>query len=65
MTSDTFKQTILPLQSHMQLLAERMLGSETEAEDVVQEVFLKFWPKPIARMISQVYRLSEKSNQIE
>ncbi len=43
MTSDTFKQTILPLQSHMQLLAERMLGSEAEAEDVVQEVFLKFW----------------------
>ena len=34
MTSDTFKQTILPLQSHMQLLAERMLGSEAEAEDV-------------------------------
>ncbi len=29
------------------------------------EVFLKFWPKSIARMISQVYRLSEKSNQIE
>ena len=46
-------------------------GSETSAiigdnsrsaEDL--EMFRKFWPEPIARMLTKVYSLSEKSNQL-
>lgn len=43
MTTDAFKHNIISLQSHMQLLAEHMLGDTMEAEDAVQEVFLHLW----------------------
>ena len=46
-------------------------GSETSAiiEDNSRgeedyEMFCKFWPAPIARMLTKVYSLSEKSNQL-
>ena len=45
MTVDVFKEKIIPLQSHMQLLAERMLGDEMAAEDAVQDVFLHLWER--------------------
>lgn len=45
MTVDAFKRNIIPLQSHMQLLAERMLGDEMAAEDAVQDVFLHLWER--------------------
>lgn len=43
MTAETFKRNIIPLQSYMQLLAERMLGDTAEAEDAVQEIFMRLW----------------------
>lgn len=45
MTTDVFKRNIIPLQSNMQLLAERMLGDAVAAEDAVQEVFLHLWER--------------------
>ena len=35
MTKDTFLDTLLPLQPTMQIMAERLLGSAVDAEDMV------------------------------
>jgi RNA polymerase sigma-70 factor (ECF subfamily) len=45
MDKEQFKEKIIPLQSSMQLLAERMLGSVADSEDVVQEVFYTLWKR--------------------
>ena len=43
MTQDQFLNRILPLQPTLQLVAERLLGSASEAEDAVQDVVLRMW----------------------
>lgn len=45
MDAATFKQNIIPMQSAMQLLAERMLNDAELAEDVVQDVFVSLWSR--------------------
>lgn len=45
MTQKRFLDLMLPMQPRMQLVAERLLGSATEAEDAVQEVFLTLWQR--------------------
>ncbi|MBP5528118.1 MAG: RNA polymerase sigma factor [Bacteroidales bacterium] len=45
MTKDTFLNTLLPLQPAMQIVAERLLGSAVDAEDMVQEVVIELWEK--------------------
>lgn len=45
MTKDTFLDTLLPLQPAMQIVAERMLHSSADAEDMVQEVVIELWEK--------------------
>ena len=45
MDQTKFKEHIIPLQSLMQLLAERMLGDVADAEDVVQDVFVALWSR--------------------
>lgn len=42
---DNFLDTLLHLQPALQLVAERILRSATEAEDTVQEVVVELWQK--------------------
>lgn len=43
MKSSDFKLLVLPHSSRLYRLAYRLLGSKEEAEDIVQEVYLKLW----------------------
>ena len=42
---DTFLDTLMPLQPAMQIVAERLLRSSTDAEDTVQEAVIELWEK--------------------
>lgn len=43
MEQETFKREILPLRKKLLAYAHRLLGDPDEAEDMIQEVFLKLW----------------------
>ena len=43
MQQDQFKKEVLPLRKKMLLYAQRILCEKEEAEDIIQEVFLKLW----------------------
>lgn len=45
MNCERFLKTLLPLQPTMQLVAERLLHSADDAEDMVQEAFAELWEK--------------------
>lgn len=45
MTIEAFKKEVLPLKNRLYRLALRLLIDHMEAEDVVQEVFMKLWSK--------------------
>lgn len=43
MVSEKFKKEILPLRQQLFRISLKILGDEQDAEDAVQEVFLKLW----------------------
>ena len=43
MELETFKQTFLPLRSQLLFTAKNMLSNEDDAEDAVQEAYIKLW----------------------
>ena len=43
MTIKEFQHSILPIKNTLYRLAKRVVGETSEAEDVVQEVFVKVW----------------------
>jgi len=43
MNLETFKTTVLPAKNKLYRVALRITGNPVEAEDVVQEVFIKVW----------------------
>jgi len=43
MEQTQFKKEILPLRERLVLYAERLLDNKSDAEDIIQEVFLKLW----------------------
>ena len=45
MLLEEFKQMVLPFQNKLYRFALRLLGTNAEAEDVVQEVFIKAWDR--------------------
>ena len=45
MPSSLFKQLLLPLYPRLQRVALRLLGNTEDAEDMVQEVYMKLWSK--------------------
>jgi len=45
MTIEKFKEDILPMKNKLFRMALRLLNSTAEAEDVIQEIFLKLWSK--------------------
>lgn len=45
MNADTFKRLLMPSHRRMYVLAFRLTGNSADAEDVVQDVFMKLWEK--------------------
>jgi len=43
MGQDQFKQEVVPLRRQLLFYAQRLLGETEDAEDVIQEVYLKLW----------------------
>lgn len=45
MTTESFKTEVLPIKNKLYRFALRMLSNHEEAQDTVQEVFLRLWSK--------------------
>jgi RNA polymerase sigma-70 factor (ECF subfamily) len=45
MTSEEFKSEVLPVRNKLYRFALRILGDPEEAQDIVQEIFLRLWSK--------------------
>ncbi|MCB4235852.1 hypothetical protein LDL59_14300 [Kaistella anthropi] len=45
MTHATFKETVFCLKDEMYRFAKRFVMSSDEAEDIVQDLMIKFWQK--------------------
>ena len=45
MTREEFKSGVLPIKNKLYRFALRMLGNPEDAQDVVQEIFLRLWAK--------------------
>ena len=45
MTSEEFKSEVLPVKNKLYRFALRLLGDVEEAQDVVQDIFLRLWTK--------------------
>jgi RNA polymerase sigma-70 factor (ECF subfamily) len=43
MIQEQFKREVLPLRNRLLIYARRLLGDVAEAEDIVQEVYVKLW----------------------
>ena len=43
MELDTFKTTIIPLRKKLLAYTSKLAGNQVEAEDIIQDVFLKLW----------------------
>jgi len=44
-TAETFKNQFIPYHQKLYCLAFRLMGNQSEAEDMVQETYLKLWSK--------------------
>ena len=45
MTTEEFKSEVLPVKNKLYRLALRLIGDAEEAQDIVQEIFLRLWSK--------------------
>jgi RNA polymerase sigma-70 factor (ECF subfamily) len=45
MTTEEFKTEVLPIKNKLYRFALRLLGDTEEAQDIVQEIFLKLWSR--------------------
>lgn len=45
MTTEEFKSDVLPIKNKLYRFALRILGNTEEAQDVVQEIFIRLWSK--------------------
>ena len=45
MNADAFKQIFLPYHKKMYRIAYRMVENQPDAEDIVQETYIKLWQK--------------------
>ena len=51
MQQEQFKKEVLPLRDKLLSYAQRILGDAEEAEDIIQEVYLKLWSMRVRRIL--------------
>ncbi len=45
MTSEEFKSSVLPIKNKLYRFSLRLMGDREDAQDIVQEIFLRLWSK--------------------